>query len=238
MARRALSPPAEYPLRNRILRSLPPRHFRLLATQLETLSLVSGQTLYEPGHVISHAYFPEDGVISHVCCPSVSSALEVAMIGYEGIVGHAPLFGVPTTVTRVVVQIPGRATRVGIDALNRLLTESASFRLSITRFVQSLFEQVTLCAACNLAHASAQRCARWMLMIHDRVNGAAFPVTQEFLAYMLGTSRQTVSAVARELQAKRLITYSRGRVTLVNRRGLEQVACPCYGTIANRLVAE
>jgi CRP-like cAMP-binding protein len=157
------------------------------------------------------------------------------MVGREGIAGLAPLLGVPTTVTRVLVQIPGRACRVSVPALRHLVAESEPFRVAVTRFSQALFDQVALCAACNIGHTPLERCARWMLMIHNRVEGRHFAVTQEFLAYMLGTSRQTVSVVARQLQSKGLIEYSRGRVTVVDRRGLERVACSCYRAISERL---
>jgi len=235
MATRAITRPTARRQRNWILRSLPERHYRTLAARLEEITLVAGQVLYEPGHTISHAYFPEDGVISHVCCPTGDSALEVAMVGSEGIAGLAPLLGVPTTVTRVLVQIPGRASRVSVATLRDLVAQSEPFRLAAIRFSQALFDQVALCAACNMGHTPLQRCARWMLMIHDRVEGRDFPVTQEFLAYMLGTSRQTVSTVARRLQARRFIEYTRARVAVVDRRGLERLACPCYRVIADRL---
>src|SRR4030095_10738833 len=106
------------------------------------------------------------------------------------------------------------------SVLRELVAESEPFRLAVTRFSQALFDQVALCAACNVGHTPLERCARWMLMIHDRVEGRQFPVTQEFLAYMLGTSRQTVSVVARQLQAKRPLQYSRGRQARGNPRGL------------------
>jgi CRP-like cAMP-binding protein len=237
MAARVISRPAARRPENWILRALSERHYRTIAPRVEQISLVAGQIIYEPGHTISHAYFPDDGVISHVCCPTANTALEVAMVGREGIAGHAPLMGVPTTVTRVLVQIPGRSSRVPIDTLRQLVAESEPFRLAVSRFAQALFDQVALSAACNLGHSPLQRCARWLLMIHDRVAARDFPVTQEFLAYMLGTSRQTVSAVARKLQAKRLIQYGRGSVALVDRHGLERLACPCYGAIAARLAA-
>jgi CRP-like cAMP-binding protein len=235
MATRVVSQSTGRRPRNRILRALSTRQYRALAADIEQISLVAGQIIYEPGHVISHSYFPEDSVISHVCCPTIDSALEVAMVGREGVAGLAPLLGVPTTVTRVLVQIPGRACRVSVRVLRHLVAESEPFRLAVTRFSQALFDQVTLCAACNLGHTPLERCARWMLMIHDRVEGSDFSVTQEFLAYMLGTSRQTMSVVARQLQTKRLIAYSRGRVSVVDRRGLERLACPCYRAIADRL---
>jgi CRP-like cAMP-binding protein len=235
MATRVNSRPTTRRPQNWILGTLSDRQYRAIATDVEQIALVGGQIIYEPGHAVSHAYFPEDSVISHVCCPTIDSALEVAMVGREGIAGLAPLLGVPTTVTRVLVQIPGRACRVSVIVLRHLVAESEPFRLAVTRFSQALFDQVTLCAACNIGHTPLERCARWMLMIHDRVEGRDFSVTQEFLAYMLGTSRQTVSFVARQLQAKRLIEYSRGRVAVVDRRGLERLACPCYHAIADRL---
>jgi CRP-like cAMP-binding protein len=235
MATRVVSRPTDRRSRNWILGTLTSRQYRALAAQVEQISLLAGQIIYEPGHSVSHVYFPEDSVISHVCCPTVDSALEVAMVGREGIAGHAPLLGVPTTVTRVLVQIPGRACRVPVSVLRHLVAESEPFRLAVTRFSQALFDQVTFCAACNIGHTPLERCARWMLMIHDRVEGQRFSVTQEFLAYMLGTSRQTVSVVARRLLTSRLIEYSRGRVAIVDRRGLERLACPCYRAIAARL---
>jgi CRP-like cAMP-binding protein len=235
MATRVISRPTARRSRNWILGALSSRQYRALAAHVEQISLLAGQIIYEPGHAISHVYFPEDSVISHVCCPTVDSALEVAMVGREGIAGLAALLGVPTTVTRVLVQIPGRACRVNVGVLRQLVAESEPFRLAVTRFSQALFDQVTLCAACNIGHTPLERCARWMLMIHDRVEGRDFAVTQEFLAYMLGTSRQTVSVVARHLQTKRLIGYSRGRVAVMDRRGLERLACPCYRAISARL---
>ena len=235
MATRVISRPTARQSRNWILRVLSHRQYRALAADVEQISLLPGQIIYEPGHAISHAYFPEDSVISHVCRPTTDSALEVAMVGREGIAGLAPLLGVPTTVTRIVVQTPGRASRVSVGVLRDLVAESEPFRLAVTRFSQALFDQVTLCAACNVGHTPLERCARWMLMIHDRVEGHEFSVTQEFLAYMLGTSRQTVSLVARQLQTRRVIAYSRGRVSVIDRRSLERLACPCYRAIADRL---
>jgi CRP-like cAMP-binding protein len=235
MATRVISRPTARQSRNWILRVLSHRQYRALAGDVEQISLLAGQVIYEPGHAISHAYFPEDSVISHVCRPTTDSALEVAMVGREGIAGLAPLLGVPTTITRIVVQAPGRASRVSIGVLRDLVAESEPFRLAVTRFSQALFDQVTLCAACNVGHTPLERCARWMLMIHDRVEGREFSVTQEFLAYMLGTSRQTVSLVARQLQTRRVIAYSRGRVSVIDRRRLERLACPCYRAIADRL---
>ena len=188
MATRVIARPTARRPRNWILRTLSDRRYRTIAADLEQISLVAGQIIVRSlGTPFSHAYFPEDGVISHVCCPTADSALEVAMVGREGVAGLAPLLGVPTTVTRVLVQIPGRASRAPVAVLRDLVAESEPFRRAVTRFSQALFDQVALCAACNMGHSPLERCARWMLMIHDRVEGRDFSVTQEFLAYMLAT---------------------------------------------------
>ena len=225
----------ENPERNCLLRALPRRAWRRFTAELEHVRLVAGQVLYEPGHAISHVYFPEDAVVSVISVPDAGLAIEVAMVGREGFVGLPILREVPTTAVRYVVQVGGHARRLRADALRDAMRAQPGLRPLITRFGQALFDQVALCAGCNVGHAPRQRCARWMLMLHDRVDGDEIPVTQEFLGYMLGMSRQTVSAVARTLQRDRLIEYTRGKVRIVRRAALEKLACGCYHTVSDRL---
>lgn len=221
--------------RNCLLRALPDRAYRRFRPALEDVRLVTGQVLYQPGHAISHVYFPEDAVVSVICVPDPATAIEVAMVGRDGFVGLPILRDVPTTAVRYVVQVGGHARRLRAGALREAMRAHPDLRPPITRFGQALFDQVALCAGCNVGHSPRQRCARWMLMLHDRVDGDEIPVTQEFLGYMLGMSRQTVSTVARTLQRDRLIDYARGKVRIVRRAELEKLACGCYRTVANRL---
>jgi CRP-like cAMP-binding protein len=223
------------PERNCLLRALPDRAYRRVIAELEDVRLVSGQVLYEPGHAISHVYFPEDAVVSVISVPDAGLAIEVAMVGRDGFVGLPILREVPTTAVRYVAQVGGHARRLRAEALHQAMQANAGLRPLITRFGQALFDQVALCAGCNVVHSPRHRCARWMLMLHDRVDGDEIPVTQEFLGYMLGMSRQTVSAVARTLQRDRLIEYTRGKVRIVRRAALEKLACGCYSAVARRL---
>jgi CRP-like cAMP-binding protein len=236
MAKLILCPDGDRPFeRNCLLRAMPVPHYRRLAASLEEMPLVPGQVLYQPGHTISHVYFPQTAVVSVICVPDPRAAIEVAMVGREGFIGLPIVRDVPTTAVRYVVQVGGAARRLRAEALEDAIQAHDGLRPVITRFGQALFDQVALCAGCNVGHPPRQRCARWMLMLHDRVDGDEIPVTQEFLGYMLGMSRQTVSAVARTLQRDRLIEYTRGKVRIVRRAALEKLACGCYRPVANRL---
>lgn len=214
---------------------MPRRELRRLLPELEAVTLTAGQVLYEPGHALSHVYFPEEAIVSVVCCPSVDRALEVAVIAHEGFVGSPLLLDPPRAISQFVVHRQGSAKRVPREPVQELLESSPETRQLAARFSQALFDQVMLCAACNVGHSPGERCARWLLMMHDRVPGDDFIVTQEVLGYMLGVSRQTVSGIARALQDQGSIDYSRGRVRIADREKLEQLACPCYGAIRDRL---
>ena len=223
------------PERNRLLGALSGAEYGRVLDESEDVGLIAGQVLYEPGHAVSHVYFPQDCVVSLVCCPSSDTAVAVAMTGREGVVGLPLLRGVRSTILRSIVQVPGHARRVRADALRDLTTPHDRLRGVIARFAQALFDQIAFCAACNVGHSPRERFARWLLMLHDRVEGEELPVTQEFLAHMLGMSRQTVSGVARALQDDGLVDYARGRMRVAKRAALERVACPCYRCISDRL---
>jgi CRP-like cAMP-binding protein len=235
MSKFELQQPANRAELNWFLARLPRREYHRFGARLETLAVKAGERLYEPGHTMSHVYFPEGAIISIVCCPSVDRALEVAVVAHEGFIGQPLLRAAPTTISRLVVQHDGEVKRVGRDAMRRLLERSPAARELAARSRQALLDQVMLCAACNVGHSPRERCARWFLMIHDRVRGDEFLVTQEFLGYMLGMTRQTVSGVASQLQERGSIEYRRGRVHITDREQLERLACPCYGAIRTRL---
>jgi hypothetical protein len=200
--------------------------------------VAAGQVLFDPqiasprarSHnqslAYSHLYFPINSVLSLVCRPSDDTAVEVGAVGLEGFVCIPPVRGLGISVAQCVVQVPGNVIR--LPALLHATELDGRFRPMLDRYVQTLLDRIAIIAACNVGHSPHHRCARWLLMIHDRVDGDEFPATQEFLAWMLGMSRQTVSGVARELQREGLIDYNRGRVQIRNRAGLEQAACNCY----------
>jgi Crp-like helix-turn-helix protein len=235
MSKLKVAHPGRRPERNWFLSHLPKADYTTFAPQLEALEVKSGDLLYAPGHHMEEVYFPAGAIISLVCCPTADSAMEVAVIGEEGFVGQPIPRAWPTTVARVVVQLDGAVFRARRDSMRRLLEASPAARELAARARQGLLDQVMLCAACNVGHSPFERCARWFLMIHDRVPGDDFLVKQEFLAYMLGMARQTVSGVASQLQEHGSIEYSRGHVRITDRERLEALACPCYGMIQRRL---
>lgn len=223
------------PERNWFLARLPRREYTAFARHLEGLVVQSGELLYAPGHTMSHVYFPAGAIISLVCCPSAERETEIGLVADEGFVGQPVPKPGPVAVSKVVVQHEGAIFRVRRETMRRLLARSAAARELADRTRQALLDQVMLSAACNLGHSPRERCARWLLMLHDRVPGDEFPVKQEFLGYMLGMARQTVSGVASQLQEHGSIEYRRGHVRIADRELLEQQACPCYGTIRGRL---
>ena len=235
MSKLILTQYGKRPERNWFVAHLARREYTAFARHLEGLIVQSGELLYAPGHAMSHVYFPAGAIISLVCCPSAERETEIALVADEGFVGQpVPKTG-PIAVSKVVVQHDGAMLRVRRETMRRLLAHSASARELADRTRQALLDQVMLCAACNLGHSPRERCARWLLMLHDRVDGDEFPVKQEFLGYMLGMARQTVSGVASELQEHGSIEYRRGRVRIADRELLERQACQCYGTIRGRL---
>ncbi|HVC03842.1 MAG TPA: Crp/Fnr family transcriptional regulator [Candidatus Acidoferrales bacterium] len=192
--------------------------------------LVVKTVLFDPGQVIRSVYFPIDGVISLVTPLADGNIVEVATIGNEGLVG-VPLVAGGSLAVRAISQVGGRTLRMDATTFIAELDHLPVFRRLIQRYVQALFGQISQAAACNRLHSNEERLSRWLLMSHDRVGVDAFPITHEFLGQMLGSRRATVTLSAGLLQAAGLIRYHRGRVTIVDRVGLEGVACECYGII-------
>jgi CRP-like cAMP-binding protein len=159
-------------------------------------------------------------------------AVEFATVGNEGFVGVAPLLGVESMPTRCLSQIPGAASRMEAGAFRAAQDANPAFRALLLRYTLALLNQIAQTAACNRAHPIEERCARWLLMTHDRVNGDKhFPLTQEFLAQMLGVRRASVSVAQAILHRAGLIRYTRGTISVLDRAGLEAASCPCYGVI-------
>jgi CRP-like cAMP-binding protein len=191
-----------------------------------------GNVLHEPDQRIEYVHFPRSGVISAVKQFANGDTIEVATIGKEGVAGHSVALDVPTSGNRVLVQVPGEALRITSSALIDAFNDCPSFHRILLRYTQALFQQVAQTAACNRAHTVDERCARWLLMTHDRVaNAASFTITQEFLAQMQGVHRLTVSVAAGMLQKAGMISYVRGQVTILDRKALEEASCECYQLI-------
>lgn len=217
--------------RNRLLAALPPDEVaRLLPSLIET-SLEQHRRLALPNEPPTHVYFPWGGVCSLTTVMRTGDVVEVGTIGNEGMVGMSAFFGglIPEVLTVVQVEGPGaHAMRAG--AFEAEMVRRGPLYQLVRRYSQALIALMIQSAACNGLHPVDQRCARWLLMTRDRV-GDVIHLTQEYLAAMLGVRRSSVSEVAKQLQSRGLIKYTRGRITILNRRGLERLSCECYGVV-------
>jgi len=216
---------------NRLLAALPKKEYKRLLPKLKTVNLVLGETLYEPGDVIKYVYFPNDSIISLISELSETSLLEVGMVGNEGMAGLAVFMDVSLSSTRALVQGSGTAMRMSSAAVRTEANRLGSLHQLLHRYSHSLLTQVSQSSVCNRFHMVDARLARWLLMTNDRLAAKEFPLTQEFLSTMLGVRREGVSKAAGALQSGKLIRYSRGVITIINRRGLEAKSCQCYAII-------
>jgi len=216
---------------NRLLATLPKNEYRRLLPKLKTVNLVLGEELYEQGEAIKYVYFPNDSIISLISELSETAGLEVGMVGNEGMAGLPVFMGVSSSSTRALVQGSGTAMRMSSAAVRKEANRLGSLHRLLHRYSHSLLTQVAQSSACNRFHLVNARLARWLLMTNDRLGLEQFPLTQEFLSNMLGVRREGVSKAAGALQAAKLIRYSRGMITLLDRRGLEAKSCDCYTII-------
>ncbi len=218
-------------IRNKILLAIPQSEYRRIRPDLRFVVLPSHLTLHEPFEKQEFVYFPNGGMLSLVVVTGDGRAVEVGMVGKEGIAGTPSCVGLRRSPLREVVQIEGNASRILATVLQRTLELAPRLRLLLNRYaiVQSI--EVGLTAACNRLHPADQRLARWLLMAQDRVDAGVLQITHDFLATMLGTDRPTVTLAAQRLQNSGLIRYSRGAVEILNRKRLESRSCECYRTI-------
>ena len=216
---------------NRLLATLPKNEYQRLLPKLKSVDLVLGEELYEPGETIKYVYFPNNSIISLISELSGTAWLEVGMVGNEGMAGLPVFMGVSASSTHALVQGSGTAMRMTSAAVRTEANRLGSLHRLLHRYSHSLLTQVSQSSACNSFHLVNARLARWLLMTNDRLGLEEFPLTQEFLSNMLGVRREGVSKAAGALQAARLIRYSRGVITLLNRRGLEAKSCDCYAII-------
>jgi CRP-like cAMP-binding protein len=215
-------------IHNEILLGLPLRELELLLPTLEFVRLRTHHVLHEPGDTLKSAYFCNSGLISILSVFPDGKSVEVGLVGKEGFIGVPLVAGFRTAPTRAIAQIEASAFRVDSDKLTGLLRQCTKLERRLQQFSQIMAMQVTQIAACNRLHEVDERLARWLLMSADRIGSNSVPLTQEFLAQMLGTRRSSVSVAAGILQKAGLITHSRGDVQIIARPKLEEAACECY----------
>ena len=199
----------------------------MLAPRMTRVTLELGQTLHHHGDVIDQVYFVETGFISALTVLSDGQPLEIGLIGSEGVAGFAVVLGGKTSYSETMCQTGGEAYRMSADALREAFAKSAALRDLLLRYVLIFQVQVAQTAACNAHHALEQRLARWLLAAHDRSGTAELSLTQDLIAVMLGVRRATVSIAASTLQRAGVIRYQHGKITIVDRTGLENAACEC-----------
>jgi CRP-like cAMP-binding protein len=205
-----------------------------LQPHLEIVPLTPRTVLAESGSKLDYAYFPHAGVICLMAALRKGGA-ETATVGPEGFIGFEILLGGTTASQRVLVQVAGAASRLPISVLSDVLRDDARLRSLLLGYVQYFLIQILQSVACNGLHSVPERCARWLLMAHDRAGTDSFLLTQEFLAELLGIQRPSVTIVARTLQRAGLIRYSRGLIAITDRPGLEEAACECYEMVRRAL---
>ncbi len=213
---------------NRLLAALPPAVHAGLLPHLEAVSLSVGQVLCRSGEPITYVYFPLSGAVSLLTPLEDDAAIEVGLVGREGMVGLPLVLGSDTARGIAICQLPGAALRLDAAALRDQLAAGPALRERLGRYTLYRLTQVAQTVACSRRHPVQQRCASWLVLAHDRVDGDQFPLTHRALGAMLGVRRATVTVAAGILQQAALIHYSRGRITVVDRPGLEAASCECY----------
>lgn len=216
------------PLSNKLLAALPAQERQAVLDVCGTVELRAGDTLHLPGERIRHVHFPIDCVVSVRVTADGNDGLEVGMVGNEGLYGALAGLGATRSPLAASVQCAGRAFRIRADDFMRLLSECPALRERTNQFIVAIISQLAQTAYCTCYHVLEARVARWLLMTHDRVHANPFRLTHELLSEMLGVRRSGVSVAAASLQAQQLISYNRGMITVINRKGLEQASCECY----------
>jgi CRP-like cAMP-binding protein len=222
---------------NRLLAALRPDDYARIAPSLEPVSVKLKEVVHKPGDPVRHVYFPGSGFFSVLTVLEGGDMVEVATIGREGMAGaSAILAGQAPEPSATMVQAEGDSCyRMTTEAFRKELDRHGPFHDLMMRYAQALVGFIMQSTACNAVHVVEQRLARWLLLAQDRVERNEFPLTQEFAAMMLGATRPTVTVVAGTLQRAGLITYHRGKVTIVDRKGLERASCECYRTATTLL---
>jgi CRP-like cAMP-binding protein len=220
---------------NRILAAIDHAGQQLLLTLLEVHPIRMRETLQEAGDSPLHVYFPTSGIISLLTVLENGMMIEFATVGREGTSGVPVFLAMGDSNMALISQLPGVALRMTTEDFDCALEQNASLRMALSRYSGVMLALVAQSAACNRAHHVDARCARWLLITQDQAGGNDFPITQEFLAQMLGVSRPSVAQSAGALQRAGIVRYHRGQMTVLNRGGLEEASCECYNVIQERL---
>jgi CRP-like cAMP-binding protein len=220
---------------NRLLLALPARNLKRLMPELEQIRCQRAQVLMDADSALDHVFFPDSGVVSVVAVYADGSIIEMATIGREGCSGVQAILGAKRSSVQLLVQIPGSAAKMSRVVFTQAMQSMPAFRSVMNAYVQAFLEQVMVSVACNGAHSLKQRLARWLLMMRDRSDGDALPITQGLLAEMLGVQRPSISNAAHELERTGLIERGRRQVTILDRQGLTKASCECYQLVRSRL---
>jgi CRP-like cAMP-binding protein len=219
------------PTQNLILAALPSASYAQLLPHLELVDMALGHSLYESGGRLDYVYFPVEGIVSLLYVTENGNSAELAVVGYEGMIGVSLFMGGETTPNRAVVQSACRAYRLPAQTLKAGFAEGGALQLILLKFTQALITQISQTAVCNLHHSVDQQLCRWLLLSLDRLPQNQLEMTQELIANMLGVRRQGVTESAGKLEQAGLIHYSRGLITVLDRPGLEQRVCECYAVV-------
>jgi len=219
------------PATNQILAGLPRKDYARILPDLAPVTLEFGQILYEPGNVMQWAYFLETAIVSILFLAADGTSIEVSAVGMEGMIGIPIVLKSHSAPYRMVVQHPGTALRMKADVLRKEFDRCGVFHTSLLNYVHILLVQLSQSSACNRFHTLRERLCRWLLASHDRAGSNELNFTQEFLAQMLGVNRGSANEAASALQTAGLIRYRRGRITILDRPGLEAAACECYHVV-------
>ena len=225
----ARRPPPGAAIANRLLAALASEEYARLSPDIDIVPFPLKEILHKPGEAIRHVYFPSSGFASVLTVLEDGGMVEVATIGREGMVGISAVLDVGPSPSTALVQAESDACyRINTESFRDEMSRNGHFARLVTRYAHALVGVIMQSTACNAVHSVEQRLARWLLLAHDRVERDDFPLTQEFVAMMLGTTRPTVTIVAGVLQRAGLITYHRGHVTIFDRERLEAASCECY----------
>lgn len=219
---------------NRLLAALSAGEVERLRPHLEHIALTRGRTLHRAQGPLDYVHFPESGIVSLIRPLKDGAAIEVGLVGREGMVGATLLLGADTAPLEAVAQMPGSAWRLPSSVLLETIGRNPAFKGSLNRFAQALLLQIYQSSVCNRRHTLEQRLARWLLMVRDRVDRDQLPLKHEFIALLLGTRRPSISVAIAGIKAAGLVTAGHGYVSVLDRRGLERIACECYRTIRDQ----
>jgi CRP-like cAMP-binding protein len=219
------------PRQNHLLAALPAKEYARLLPHLELVNMPLGEAVCEPGITMRHVFFPTDCIVSLLYVMEDGASAEIAVVGNEGIVGVSLFMGGETTTSRAVVQSAGHAYRLTGQHLKNAFFHAGPVQLLLLRYTQALLTQMSQTAVCNRHHTVDQQLCRWLLLSLDRLPSNELTMTQELIANMLGVRREGVTEAAGELQRAGLIQYKRGKITVIDRPGLEKRVCECYSVV-------